>query len=172
MIICLSPPQVFCVLVSYRSSQSPVISLSYQRVLLFWTAWLTGSPQSLWSGLKTEYLWKQANMHSSCPTDPCTYRPWRTTGGTLTKGSISASLRTNMELYSAKDHTWPSRVSMNPYGTGETKVCALPSGEKQDVCERPTGLFLVWYSCELTLTHGSPFSNIYLCVFVVSNTAN
>ena len=42
-------------------------------------------------------------------------------------------------------------------GKGEKKVFDLPSGERQDVYARPTGLFVVWYSCELTLTHGSLF---------------
>lgn len=107
-------PQESCALASYSSSRSPVMSRSCGGTLLPWSVRLTESRPSTSDGSRTAWAWWRARGCTCSPTARCIYQRWRAEEETnQTKGSISASLRTNMVQSWARKPVLQSQVSVD-----------------------------------------------------------
>lgn len=106
-------PQGSYALVSYFSSRSRVMSRSCEGTLLSWTVRLTESRLSTCDGSRTAWAWWRMRGCTCSPMAHCIYQRWRAEEETnQMKGSISASLRTNMVQSWARKPVLQSQVSV------------------------------------------------------------
>lgn len=95
------------------SSRSRVMSRSCGGTLLSWTVRLTESRPSTCDGSRTAWAWWRARGCTCSPMARCIYQRWRAEEETnQMRGSISASLRTDMVQSWARKPVLQSQVSV------------------------------------------------------------